>query len=620
MKIENQAFGKVAAFAEKELCSYLSRMGCPALSFVLRVADLSVYGMAGVADSELDDQYLIRVDNEERLIAGNNPRALLLGVYRYLYLIGCRFLRPGRAFEIVPVKTNLADFYATEAHTASLRHRGVCIEGGESIDNIADFLDWLPKVGYNSFFFQFKNPHTFLRRWYELHLGGKWDEEASQRLTAYFDDLMDERGLLRHRMGHGWTADVIGAKNAVGWDREELELSEATQAILALVGGKRELYRGIPVNTNLCFSNPEALERFAHCVTDYLQKHPDTEYLHIWLADGANNSCECDLCNRLRPADHYITLLNFLGDRLSELGIKTRLCFLMYLDLLWPPIKNKLKDPDRFVLMFAPINRTFNRSYSDVVPSPSIPDFELNKSQTPKDIESNLALLNGWKKAVCCDSFVYDYHLGRAHHSEPSHLKMAKIICNDLRANRKIGLNGFVSCQELRIAFPNALANFVMGQASLNLGSAFEELAKDYYRSAYGASGEELLGVMEELSELFDCDYINRYFCPTPRLNGNLAKNMTLVEGVLDKIRDLSLNRKAVDYPIQSHMWDELKFFVDYTSVFARILLLRASDKTAEAKELFDSTFKPLLLSHEKRDQASLDVARDLGTIEYAID
>ena len=61
MKIENQAFGKVAAFAEKELCSYLSRMGCPALSFVLRVADLSVYGMAGVADPELDDQYLIRV-------------------------------------------------------------------------------------------------------------------------------------------------------------------------------------------------------------------------------------------------------------------------------------------------------------------------------------------------------------------------------------------------------------------------------------------------------------------------------------------------------------------------------------------------------------------------------
>lgn len=620
MKIESLAGDRVSAFAAKELKSYLSRMGCPDLSFTLDVRELSQFGMAKVADSELDDQYFIKVDEEQQIVYGNNPRALLLGIYRYLFLIGCRFLRPGRTYEIVPVHIEISDFYATEAHTASLRHRGVCIEGGESIDNIADFLDWLPKVGFNSFFFQFKNPHTFLKRWYELHLGGKWDVETSKRLRAYFDDLMAERGLLRHRMGHGWTADVIGAQNGVGWEQEDLELSDKLQSVLALVNGKRELHHGVPVNTNLCFSNPHALELFADCVVKYLAKHPDTEYLHIWLADSSHNSCECDLCKSLRPSDHYITLLNFLGDKLTELGVKTRLCLLMYQDLLWPPIKNSLKDPDRFVLMFAPIHRTFNRSYGDVVPSASIPNFELNKSHFPKDIESNLALLNAWKAVVPCDSFVYDYHLGRAHHSEPSHFKMSRIIYNDLHANRSIGLNGFVSCQELRIAFPNGLANFVMGQASLNLGTTFEELTKDYYLSSYGASGEVLLPIVNRLSELFDCDYINRYFCPVPRIDAGLADKMKAVEGLLDEIRSLIENHKPVDYPVQTHMWEELEFFVDYTSLFARMLALRASDKADEANELFTSAFKPLLLEHEKRDQSSLDVARDLGTIEYALE
>lgn len=619
MKIKNLANDRVSAFAAKELNSYLSRMGCPDLYFTLDVKELSLLGMAKVADSQLDDQYFIKVDEKQQIIYGNNPRALLLGIYRYLFLIGCRFLRPGRAFEVVPVHLDICDFYALEAHTASLRHRGVCIEGDESIDNIADFIDWLPKVGFNSFFFQFKSPHTFLKRWYELHLGGRWDVKASERLITYFDDLMAERGLLRHRMGHGWTADVIGAQNNVGWEQEELELSDELQSVLALVNGKRELHHGVPVNTNLCFSNPKSLELFANCVIKYLTKHPDTEYLHIWLADSSHNSCECDLCKSLRPADHYITLLNFLGDKLTELGIKTRLCLLMYQDLLWPPIKNCLENPNRFVLMFAPIHRTFKCSYEDVVPSTLLPDFVLNKSHFPKDIESNIALLNAWKSVVPCDSFVYDYHLGRAHHGEPSHFKMAQIIYKDLHANKGMGLNGIVSCQELRIAFPNAFANFIMGQASLNLQIPFDDLARDYYLSSYGASGEALLAIMKRLSKLFDCDYINRYFCPLPRVDADLANRMDSVESLLDEIRTLINKHEAVNYTVQVHMWDELAFFVDYTSIFARMIAMRASDKIKEANELFASAFKPLLLDHENKDQSSLDVARDLGIIEYAL-
>ena len=155
-----------ARFAASELKDYLARMGMPALSYELDVRDLSDYGLPPVADAALDDQYYIDVNAEHQLILGNNARALLLGVYRYLTRIGCRFLRPGKEFEVVPVLECLTAFYTSEAHTASMRHRGVCLEGAPSIENIVEFLDWSPKVGFNSFFFQFKYPHTFLERWY----------------------------------------------------------------------------------------------------------------------------------------------------------------------------------------------------------------------------------------------------------------------------------------------------------------------------------------------------------------------------------------------------------------------------------------------------------------------
>ena len=54
----------------------------------------------------------------------------------------------------------------SENRTAAFAHCGVCIEGADSMENILDFIDWLPKVGYNIFFTKFKTPYAFLKLWY----------------------------------------------------------------------------------------------------------------------------------------------------------------------------------------------------------------------------------------------------------------------------------------------------------------------------------------------------------------------------------------------------------------------------------------------------------------------
>jgi len=612
---------KVTDFAKAELNAYLSRMGCPQININLRVCDLSQYKMENVNDCNFDDQYCIDVNENSPFIAANNPRALLLAVYRYLTLIGCRFLRPGKQHEIVPVYTVKDSFFAKEKHTASLRHRGVCIEGFDSIDNIADFIDWIPKIGFNSFFFQFRTPHTFLKRWYEYTSSflGEWTEEDSQRMLTYFNELMDKRGLLRHRMGHGWTAEIIGAKNTSGWDNESFEVPEKIRPLIASVNGKRDLMGGIAVNTNLCMTNPDALNVFSKNVVDYLTENPDTEYLHIWLADGHHNFCECENCKDLTPADQYINLLNHLDSSLTKENINTKLCLLMYEDLFWPPVKNKLNNPERFALMFAPIHRTFNQSYSEIEAAKSIPEFNLNKTVAPKDIASNLAFLREWKKSVDCDSFAYDYYLGRAHHSEPTHYKITKIMQEDLKSYPQMGLNGIISCQELRVAFPNALTNYVMAKASLNANLSFEEIAKEYYLACYGKSGLKLMDLIDELSELFDCDYINYIFCPIPRENETISCNMKKVSSIIEQIETLIKSHEDTLYQAQEYMWKELEFFAEYTKIFARVVYLRADGQKEEAMNVFENKLKPLVVSHEKYDQAALDAERLLSTINTAI-
>ena len=113
-----------------------------------------------------EDAYSIDVTPMGGTISGSNDRSVLLGVYQYLWLLGCRFPAPGRKHESFPSLYKKEQLSASCQKQAALRHRGVCIEGANSLENILDYIDWLPKLGCNSFFLQFQLPYTFMARWY----------------------------------------------------------------------------------------------------------------------------------------------------------------------------------------------------------------------------------------------------------------------------------------------------------------------------------------------------------------------------------------------------------------------------------------------------------------------
>lgn len=324
MRIEiarSSAGQEVLAFASRELEAYLTRM--------LPEEDLELAVTLQAGDIA-DGRESFAVDMTERggSITGSCPRAVLLGVYDYLRRLGCRFLGPGKQWETVPAasREKLAVRYEKQA---AFRHRGVCIEGADSRENVLDFIDWLPKAGYNSFFLQFKTPYAFLKRWYRhennpLREPEAYTERDAERDMAVFEEETKRRGLLLHKAGHGWTGEALGYVS-LSWDADPAPLPESRREMAAEIDGVRGLWQGVPANTNLCFANPWSVDALASLAVDYARKNPAADYVHVWLADAFNNVCACENCQKTTLSDQYAAVLNEIDRRLTASGLDTQI-------------------------------------------------------------------------------------------------------------------------------------------------------------------------------------------------------------------------------------------------------------------------------------------------------
>ena len=593
----NPPDNEVLAFSVGELEAYLTRM--------LRTEDagLTVQLSAGT-ETDVPEAFSVSMEPAGGSITGSCPRAVLLGVYDYLRHLGCRFLGPGEQCEVVPAVTP-ADLTASYEKRASFLHRGVCIEGADSRENVLDFIDWLPKVGYNSFFLQFKNPYAFLKRWYHHERNPLREAEAytaadGSRDMAAFEAEMKRRGLLLHKAGHGWTGEALGY-DSLSWDAEKRPLPEEKRALAARVNGVRDLWGGVPTNTNLCFANPETVDTLASLVVEYAEKNPAADYVHVWMADSFNNVCECDICQTTTLSDQYVAALNEIDRRLTELGLETRIVFLLYLELLWPPIRERLENPDRFVLMFAPISRTFESSYDLEGDEREVPTYVRNQIALPTDLKENLAFLRGWQKVFEGDSFVYDYPLGRAHYGDLGYIHISRVIVSDIKKLRQMGLNGYISCQELRASFPNALPNYVMGRTLLDENADPEALIDEYFQAAYGDGAEDVKAYLSHLSQFSSCDYTNG---KGDRVNPDMACRMAEAQAVCREFAPMLDAHKG-----DGLYWRLLDYHREYVLRFAQTLELLAQGREAESLTAWQS-LGIFICENEPSYQPYLDVYR----------
>lgn len=471
--------------------------------------DESELAQLNITDPYWDDAWRIGVTNGAGEIAYANERSALLAVYDLLRAAGCAFLRPGPMGEIVP-ECSLSGLTVQMTMRPKYRHRGICIEGSVSLENVLDMVDYAAKAGYNAYFTQFRESYTFFERWYthktnDHRQGEPISVKLAQEMIASIVSAAKRRGLLYHAVGHGWTCEPLGIPG-LHWEDDGTVLTDEQRRHLALVNGKRELYEGIALNTSLCYSNPETRTLMARAIADYAQENPAIDVMHVWLADANNNQCECDECRKKRPSDFYIDMLNETDALLTERGLPTKVVFLIYYDLLFPPEETKLNNPDRFILMYAPITRSFSQSFRGLVPVENIPPYERNRLSFSRDVAENLGYLSAWQRAFQGDSFDYDYHIFYGPNYDPGHMVISRVLYDDIAALESIGLNGMVNCQLQRVSMPHGFGLFIGGQAMCDPSIDYDKALETYFAQAYGKDAPLALEVCQTLSRLFPMD------------------------------------------------------------------------------------------------------------------
>ncbi len=594
-------------FAAEELKKYLRMMmpRCGEISVnyepdakdFFRIGLMADFGLdtSDAEDVLLDDIVYIDADEKGGIIAGSNPAATLIAVYRYLRAQGCRWLFPGIDGEWIPTIDGLSA--VNYRKLADHRYRGQCNEGAEYQQNMIDTIDFTPKIGLNTYMLEFDNPFCYYNSYYN-HTNSKTREpEPVHRDTILqwkrqCEAEIQKRGLHYHDMGHGWTAEPFGIDSSGGWAIESEDIvPEENRKFLAMINGERKLYNGVPLFTNICMSNPEARRIMANYIADYAEKQNNVDFLHVWLADTKNNHCECEECKKKVTSDWYLILLNDIDEELARRGLDTHLVFIVYVDTFWPPIEQKLNNNKRFTMLFAPITRLYTETYAEEPDFSKVIPYNRNKLVLPQGMGESLAYLQEWKKIWSGDCFCYEYHFMDFQYKDPSSLYLAELISKDIKALRKNGLSGIIEDGSQRSYFPTGFPFYVYGETLFDAEVDFEELKEDYFSHAYGENWKQVVEYLEKVCERLPFEYFfgraskseeSRFFNP------DLAEGFKEVHGITQAFKSVIEENKVQYYRASAVAWKILAVANETIDFVATIAQHKAVGEHKEAIEALD--------------------------------
>ncbi|MBR6789691.1 MAG: DUF4838 domain-containing protein [Oscillospiraceae bacterium] len=592
-------------FAAEELKKYLRMMmpRCgeigisydPAAGEGFRLGLMRDFGLCAcdARDPDLDDIVYIVADEKGGVIAGSNPGALLIAVYRYLRFCGCRWLFPGVDGELIPVIGKLPA--VNYRKKADHRYRGQCNEGAEFQQSMLETIDFTPKIGMNTYMLEFDNPYTYYGSYYDHRRSTVREPEPVSLETILqwkrqCEAEIKKRGLKFHDMGHGWTAEPFGISSELGWEKvDESCLCDEKRQYLAELNGRRGYFGGVPLNTNICMSNEKARSIIAEYVADYAQTQNNVDFLHIWLADASNNHCECENCRKKDTSDWYVTLLNDIDAALTRRGLATHLVFIVYVDTFWPPVMEKLNNRERFTMLYAPITRLYTETYGEEPDFSKVVPYDRNKNALPQGMAESLAYLHEWKKMWGGDCFCYEYHFWLHQYYDPSSLEMGRLLHDDITALRKQGLSGVVEDGSQRSFFPTGFPFYVYGETLFDADVTYEGLKEDYFSHAFGENWKDAVAYLEKIAELLpfkELSVLRDREAPLSPAMAEKAAGVPAVTAAFAPVIEANLRQHKRARAVS---WQLLKHHLAYADLLADYVTARAKGDTEAMKAAADA-------------------------------
>lgn len=623
---------KTTIYAANELKNFIEAMTDTSCLIVDDEADITLGLLPdnSVKDPLIDDRYVIDIKGGKGTILGSNQRSILLGIYRYLKELGCRFVRPGKNGDVIP-KRDL-DGTVKIDESAFYPFRVECIEGSINTELVKETIKWLPKVGYNAFFIQFLTPYVFLKRLEPERFSGegltkeehaKKCFELSLALTKEIEDTITTVGLQFHDVGHGYTFEPFGVHYLDSNLTDDIpeEKRAEIEPYLPLRDGERKVLNGCVNWTNLCLSNKHLAEITADWFVDFLKNKPEVDFLHIWLGDGANNHCECENCMKQSISDMYVDMLNVVDEKLTNAGIDTRIVCCQYVNTRHAPLVSRFNNPKRFALLPAMSRNYIDPYTTEKYPFPLPEKDERNNFKPMGDFRGTMGLFDTWRK-IYPDMPVmfFDYHLYTTHLIDPGYMFTSRFISEDVKQLKNVGSMGIVNCKTQRSYFPTSLPVYASGALLTNPELDFEDIANEYFEAAYGSKANIVKDYLEKISELFDQKLLKtlttvEQFSDTAltkkrpwRNNPEATALFEQIEGVVDTIAgNLDNYVKCAEDECKKHSFELLKYHAEICKLYGKALL-EGSKGNNELCNEFASKLLDYVKENEKHYLPELDV------------
>ena len=633
--INKISFDSAIDYAAEELRKYL-RMMMPECGNVeiscnanakegFRLGLMQDFGLdtSDAEDLVLDDILYIDTDTDGGIIAGSNPRSVLLAVYEYLRQNGCRFLMPGVDGEFIPMQDIKPVKYRFKPTS---RYRGLCNEGSEFQSDMIEAIDFLPKVGMNVFMMEFFIPTSYYRRYYnhEQNTANRPPEPVTPATILQWkcacEAELSKRGLQFHDIGHGWGTQAFGIDSSVRASDgdNDSKLTPEQRSILAVVNGEQKLWGQTPNFTQFCMSNDSARAQVVNFVSDYAEKHTNVDYLHVWLGDGFNNHCECENCVKKTPSDWYVIMLNELDRELSGRNLDTRIVFIIYGDSLWAPEAEKILNQERFTLLFAPIARSYTDNL-DIAVKEDTPAFVLNKNDHPKSVGQILCHLDNWRKMWLGSNIAYEYHFWRHQYYEPSGIIHSKMINSDIKYYGKNAVCGVIQDGSQRSFFPTGLAFYTYARTLYDSSLSFEEIAEEYFSCAFGEDWKKFYDYLARLGEAIDCYYVAGKRSSDPRRSLHYApereEQLLSTKEIVKEGRELISAHYNSEFRVRTVSVRLLEFHALYIEMLVDALVEKAKGNDEGADALYSK-----LRDEAGKRELQFERWYDHGLIFYALD
>jgi len=562
-----------------------------------RLGLLEDFGLENeAADPMWDD--VVHVDTTENggILAGSNPRSVLFAVYRFLRLNGCRWFYPGPEGEYVPMKGLEPQKYHK---LADHRVRAYTIEGDPSMEQVAFWVDYQAKLEMNMFVPS--DPLVYLRRYYERrNLTANrpaemvTPEQCDQWLRTLESDAL-KRGLMLREGGHGNIPMALGLNPAhrEEYRRGEMVIPEEIRPYLAEMNGKRDLHRKDIYYTNLCMSQPKVRRML---VDQYIRNLESAPYLcmgGIGFADGNKNHCECEECRKLNPSDFQIMVANELDEELTARGIDIKIGLSTYVDMMFPPVREKIKNPDRFWIQFTPISRSYASSITEdtVIPEPQA--YVRNGWTAPRGIDQCIALFNARRKDVKLPAYAYEYHFWRAQFRDPGLMIVSRRIYEDVRSLKLLDIDGYLQDGSNKHFFPHGFHQFIHAETLVDRECDYDALLDDYFAHLFGEDYQKVLAYLNGVSEAFGEKYMageeRGEGFKDPLHNPERAAKLEIVPELAAVARDLVKKNRKTPVRVQALAWRLLERHAEFSEGVAEVFKTKALGYDKLALEKMDA-------------------------------